>query len=75
MGPVSTTQTQSEHRLESPTELRQCPSLPGAEPSLFVHRIHSDQCQKRREQHFHRCFRCVHRGECGSSDAAATTGG
>ncbi len=43
--------------------LRQCPTLPGDLRSLITHRIEPPQCMKRQREHYHKCHRCLYRGQ------------
>lgn len=45
---------------------RQCPTLPGDGRALITHRIEVPLCQKRQREHYHKCHRCVYRGQSAS---------
>ena len=42
---------------------RQCPTLSGDLRSLITHRIRSELCMKRQREHYHKCHRCLYRGQ------------
>lgn len=42
--------------------MRLCPSVEGSAP-LITHRIGVDVCQARQGANFHKCHRCVYRGQ------------
>ncbi len=43
--------------------LRDCPTLSGDVRSLITHRIDTELCQKRQREQYHKCHRCVYRGQ------------
>ncbi len=42
---------------------RQCPTIPGNERPLITHRIGSEVCFQRQREYYHKCHRCVFRGQ------------
>jgi hypothetical protein len=46
--------------------MRQCPSVEGSAPPLITHRISVDVCQARQGAFFHKCHRCIYRGQAAS---------
>lgn len=43
--------------------MRQCPSVEGTASPLITHRIGSDVCMARQSTFFHKCHRCIYRGQ------------
>lgn len=43
--------------------MRQCPSVEGTASPLITHRIGSDVCLARQQTFFHKCHRCIYRGQ------------
>lgn len=43
--------------------MRQCPSVEGTAPPLITHRIGTDVCLARQQTFFHKCHRCIYRGQ------------
>ena len=43
--------------------MRQCPTLPGDDRPLFAHSIENGVCIRRQREFYHKCHRCVFRGE------------
>ena len=43
--------------------MRQCPTLPGDDRPLFAHSIANGVCMRRQREFYHKCHRCVFRGE------------
>ena len=43
--------------------MRQCPTLAGDDRPLFAHSIANDVCMQRQREFYHKCHRCVFRGE------------
>ncbi len=43
--------------------MRQCPTLPGDDRPLFAHSVTSGVCMRRQREYYHKCHRCVFRGE------------
>jgi hypothetical protein len=43
--------------------MRLCPSVDGSGSPLITHRIGSDVCLARQATNFHKCYRCVYRGQ------------
>ena len=43
--------------------MRLCPSVEGSASPLITHRIGVDVCQARQSNNFHKCHRCVYRGQ------------
>lgn len=46
--------------------LRLCPSVEGSAPPLITHRIGVDVCFARQRTFFHKCHRCIYRGQAAS---------
>lgn len=42
---------------------RACPSLPGDSRSLITHRIDVELCMRRQREFYHKCHRCLYRGQ------------
>ncbi len=43
--------------------MRTCPFVEGSAPPLITHRIGVDVCMARQRTFFHKCHRCVYRGQ------------
>ena len=43
--------------------MRLCPSVDSSASPLITHRIGADVCLSRQEANFHKCHRCVYRGQ------------
>ncbi len=43
--------------------MRLCPSVDGSGSPLITHRIGADVCLSRQATNFHKCHRCVYRGQ------------
>lgn len=43
--------------------MRLCPSVEGSASPLITHRIGSDVCMARQRTFFHKCHRCIYRGQ------------
>ena len=43
--------------------MRSCPSVEGSAPPLITHRIGVDVCFARQRTFFHKCHRCIYRGQ------------
>ncbi len=43
--------------------MRLCPSVEGSAPPLITHRIGVDVCFARQRTFFHKCHRCIYRGQ------------
>lgn len=43
--------------------MRLCPSVEGSAPPLITHRIGVDVCLARQRTFFHKCHRCIYRGQ------------
>jgi hypothetical protein len=43
--------------------MRTCPSVEGSAPPLITHRIGVDVCMARQRTFFHKCHRCIYRGQ------------
>ncbi len=43
--------------------MRLCPSVEGSASPLITHRIGADVCLARQATNFHKCHRCVYRGQ------------
>jgi hypothetical protein len=43
--------------------MRLCPSVEGSAPPLITHRIGVDVCMARQRTFFHKCHRCIYRGQ------------
>ena len=43
--------------------MRLCPSVEGAPSPLITHRIGTDVCMARQRTFFHKCHRCIYRGQ------------
>jgi hypothetical protein len=43
--------------------MRLCPSVEGSASPLITHRIGTDVCLARQATNFHKCHRCVYRGQ------------
>jgi len=43
--------------------MRLCPSVEGSASPLITHRIGSDVCLARQATNFHKCHRCIYRGQ------------
>ena len=43
--------------------MRLCPSVDGFASPLITHRIGADVCLARQASNFHKCHRCIYRGE------------
>lgn len=43
--------------------MRQCPTVEGSEAPLITHRIASAACLTRQATNFHKCHRCIYRGQ------------
>lgn len=46
--------------------MRLCPTVEGSASPLITHRIGVDVCQARQSSNFHKCHRCVYRGQSAS---------
>jgi hypothetical protein len=51
--------------------MRLCPSVEGSGSPLITHRIGADVCLARQGAHFHKCHRCVYRGQAADWEPAA----
>lgn len=49
--------------------MRLCPSVEGSSP-LITHRIGTDVCMARQASHFHKCHRCIYRGQAANWEPA-----
>ena len=47
---------------------RSCPSPIGAERPLITHRIGSELCLQRQRENYHKCYRCIFKGQPASFD-------
>ena len=52
--------------------MRLCPSVEGSASPLITHRIGVDVCQARQATNFHKCHRCVYRGQHASWEPASS---
>jgi len=43
--------------------MRLCPTVEGSAPPLITHRIGVDVCFARQRTFFHKCHRCIYRGQ------------
>lgn len=43
--------------------MRLCPSVEGSASPLITHRIGADVCLSRQATNFHKCHRCIYRGQ------------
>ncbi len=43
--------------------MRLCPSVEGSASPLITHRIGADVCMARQRTFFHKCHRCIYRGQ------------
>lgn len=43
--------------------MRLCPSVEGSASPLITHRIGTEVCMARQASHFHKCHRCIYRGQ------------
>jgi hypothetical protein len=43
--------------------MRLCPSVEGSAPPLITHRIGVEVCLARQRTFFHKCHRCIYRGQ------------
>ena len=43
--------------------MRLCPSVEGSGSPLITHRIGADVCLARQGSNFHKCHRCIYRGQ------------
>ncbi len=43
--------------------MRQCPTLTGDDRPLIAHSIQPSACQDRQRQFYHKCHRCIYRGQ------------
>lgn len=43
--------------------MRLCPSVDGSASPLITHRIGTDVCLSRQAGNFHKCHRCIYRGQ------------
>jgi hypothetical protein len=43
--------------------MRLCPSVEGSASPLITHRIGGDVCLARQATNFHKCHRCIYRGQ------------
>jgi hypothetical protein len=50
--------------------MRLCPSVEGSNPPLITHRIGVDVCLARQGTFFHKCHRCIYRGQPASWEPA-----
>jgi hypothetical protein len=46
--------------------MRLCPSVEGSASPLITHRIGVDVCLARQSSNFHKCHRCIYRGQAAS---------
>lgn len=51
--------------------MRLCPSVDSSASPLITHRIGADVCLSRQEANFHKCHRCIYRGQAASWQPAA----
>lgn len=50
--------------------MRTCPSVEGAASPLITHQIGVDVCMARQRTFFHKCHRCVYRGQAANWEPA-----
>jgi hypothetical protein len=50
--------------------MRNCPSVDGSASPLITHRIGSDVCMARQRTFFHKCHRCIYRGQAADWEPA-----
>jgi hypothetical protein len=43
--------------------MRVCPSIEGSAVPLIAHRICAEDCLRRQQENYHKCFRCMFRGK------------
>lgn len=51
--------------------MRLCPSVEGSASPLITHRISTDVCTARQGAFFHKCHRCIYRGQPASWEPEA----
>jgi len=50
--------------------MRTCPSVEGSASPLITHRIGAEVCMARQNTFFHKCHRCIYRGQAASWEPA-----
>lgn len=50
--------------------MRLCPSVEGSAPPLITHRIGIAVCQAQQAANFHKCHRCIYRGQAANWEPA-----
>ena len=50
--------------------MRLCPSVEGSASPLITHRIGSEVCLARQRTFFHKCHRCIYRGQAANWEPA-----
>lgn len=50
--------------------MRLCPSVEGSNAPLITHRIGVDVCMARQRTFFHKCHRCIYRGQAANWEPA-----
>lgn len=50
--------------------MRLCPSVEGSAPPLITHRIGVEVCMARQRTFFHKCHRCIYRGQAANWEPA-----
>jgi len=50
--------------------MRTCPSVEGSASPLITHRIGADVCMARQGTFFHKCHRCIYRGQAATWEPA-----
>lgn len=50
--------------------MRLCPSVEGSASPLITHRIGVDVCMARQRTFFHKCHRCIYRGQAANWEPA-----
>jgi hypothetical protein len=50
--------------------MRLCPSVEGSPSPLITHRIGVDVCMARQRTFFHKCHRCIYRGQAATWEPA-----
>ena len=51
--------------------MRLCPSVEGSGSPLITHRIGVDVCLARQDSNYHKCHRCVYRGQAATWEMAS----
>jgi hypothetical protein len=54
--------------------MRQCPTLSGDDRPLIAHSIQSDLCMQRQREFYHKCHRCMFRGQAADFAPPLTNG-